>query len=433
MRVAVCSYWYPPARTIASLRIAKFVKYLPEFGWEPFVFTVEPVTNRYTAAGALPDEALSGHVRRVPDPSLHVWIDRLTGRGHGGGDNGTSSPTSRFTRLAYRLYRDIACVPDETWPWLRHYAGIRRAAADAKVDLIFSSSPPATAHLIARRLAHDLGKPWVADLRDPWADTHTVDRIAARRWFDTRLEHRTLRDVAALTTVSRTMSRRFAAEYDKPVHVIMNGYDPDDLPADLHVAPEAERFTLVYTGMLYEGRRTPMMVFRALDELSRQGAVNLKRVAVKLFGRNLSIAQRELNEFPELSPSVELGGEIGYQESLVAQRRASVLLLLEWPDPRAAGVLTGKIFEYLAAGRPILAIGPRDGEIDQILRTTGRGILASTVEELTSEIKTLYDEFCMFGPRRVDVQNSSMEQFGRRAMTARLADVFRSTVTGVTT
>jgi glycosyltransferase involved in cell wall biosynthesis len=432
MRVAVCSYWYPPARTIASLRIAKFVKYLPEFGWEPLVFTVEPVTNRYTAAGSLPDEALPGHVRRVPDPSLHVWIDRLTGREHNAVDNG-SSPASGFRRLAYRLYRDVACIPDETWPWLRHYPRIRRAAADANVDVIFSSSPPATAHLIARRLAHDLGKPWVADLRDPWADVHTVDRSAARRWFDTRLEHRTLRDVAALTTVSHTMSRRFAAQYDKPVHVIMNGYDPDDLPSDVHTDPEAERFTLVYTGMLYEGRRTPMMVFKALDQLSRRGEINLTQVAVKLFGRNLSIAHRELNEFPELSPSVELGGEIGYQESLIAQRRASVLLLLEWPDPRAAGVMTGKIFEYLAAGRPILAIGPRDGEIDQILRATGRGVLVSTVEELTCEIKKMYDEFSMFGPRRVDVPNSSMEQFSRRAMTARLADVFRSIVTGVRT
>ncbi|MFN7981854.1 MAG: glycosyltransferase [Vicinamibacterales bacterium] len=439
MRVAICTYWYPPTRTIASLRLAKFVKFLPEFGWEPHVFTITPVTNRYTAAGALQDEAPPAHVHRVPDPSVHVWVDRLAARVRGRSEASSSPSTQRsatatpegggsaVTRLAYRLYRDFVCMPDEAWPWLRHYREIRDAAANASVDLIFSSSPPATSHVLARRLAADLGKPWVADLRDPWADMHTLDRNAVRRWLDVRLERRTLSHAAALTTVSAPMAKRFAADYDAPVHVIMNGYDAADVPAALaDVQPESDRLTLVYTGLLYEGRRTPLMVFQALRRLHERSAIDLAHVAVRLYGRNLAIAERQLRDFPELAGVVHLGGEVSYQESLVLQRRATVLLLLEWPDPRAVGVVTGKLFEYLSTGRPILAIGPHGGEIDRILGETGGGMLAQTIEELEQRLLTLYEDFRAHGPASSCAPSAILEQFTRRAMTGRLADAFNS-------
>lgn len=429
MRVAVVSYWYPPMRTIASLRVAKFVKYLPEYGWEPHVFTVAPLTTRYTAAGELADEAPSGHVHRVPDPSLHVLVDRLS-RGRtsappAAGPAG-AAPAGRLTRAAYRFYREVACSPDETWPWLRHYRRIRAIAAAASIDLVFSSSPPPTAHLLARRLARDLGRPWVADLRDPWADMHTLDRSAARAWVDRVLERRTLRSAAALTTVSTPMAERFAADYPAPVHVIMNGYDEADVPADVHVEPESARFTLVYTGMLYAGRRTPRPVFEALRRLHTRGEVDLSRIAVNLYGRNLDIAEQELRDFPELAASVHLGGEIGYREALIEQRRATVLLQLEWPDPRARGVLTGKLFEYLFAARPIIAVGPHGGEMERILVSTGRGTLSETVDELAEAIRARYERFCAQGPEVFDPAATPLTQFSRRAMTAQLADVFRS-------
>lgn len=447
MRVAICTYWYPPTRTIASLRLAKFVKFLPEFGWEPHVFTIAPVTDRYTAAGALEDDAPPAHVHRVPDPSVHVWVDRLAARLRGRSGNVASAPKaaaaaapdgsgSGLARLAYRLYRDFVCVPDEAWPWLRHYREIRDAAARASVDVIFSSSPPATSHVLARRLAADLGKPWVADLRDPWADMHTLDRNAVRRWMDVRLERRTLRDAAALTTVSAPMATRFARDYAAPVHVIMNGYDIADVPAALaDVQPEADRLTLVYTGLLYEGRRTPLMVFQALQRLHERKAIDLARVAVRLYGRNLAIAERQLRDFPELASVVQCGGEVSYQESLVLQRRATVLLLLEWPDPRAVGVVTGKLFEYLSTGRPILATGPRGGEIDRILGETRSGTLAETVEELERELLRLYEDFRAHGPAPTSAPSATLEQFTRRAMTGRLADAFNSVLgsTGVAT
>jgi len=446
MRVAICTYWYPPTRTIASLRLAKFVKFLPEFGWEPHVFTIAPVTDRYTAAGPLADDAPPSRVHRVPDPSVHVWVDRAAARLRGRSSASTGSQAapaastegggSALTRLAYRLYRDFVCMPDEAWPWLRHYREIRAAAEAASVDLVFSSSPPATSHVLARRLAADLGKPWVADLRDPWADMHTLDRNAFRRWMDVRLERRTLSNAAALTTVSAPMAKRFSTDYTVPVHVIMNGYDAADVPAALaDVQPEADRLTLVYTGLLYEGRRTPLMVFQALQRLHARGAIDLARVAVRLYGRNLAIAERQLRDFPELAGVVQCGGEVSYQESLVLQRRATVLLLLEWPDPRAVGVVTGKLFEYLSTGRPILAIGPRGGEIDRILGETRSGTLAETVEELESELLTLYEDFRAHGPAPSLAPSATLEQFTRRAMTGRLADAFNSVVrsTGVGT
>ncbi len=435
MRVAICTYWYPPARTIASLRMVKFGKFLPEFGWEPIVFTIAPVTNRYTSAGALDDELPPAQVHRVPDPSVHVWVDRLGARLRGTASAARPAAEGRersgsLASMAYRVYRDAVCVPDETWPWLAHFGAIRRIAADAGIDLVFSSSPPATAHLLAQRLAAALGKPWVADLRDPWAEMHTLPRTELRRRFDVWLERRTLRRASAITTVSGTMARRFAEQYRAPVHVIMNGYDPADVPADAAVEPDSERLSLVYTGMLYEGRRTPLMVFRALRALAARGRVDLSRVVVKLYGRNMAIAERELAGFPDLHSSVEIGGEVSYKEALLLQRAATVLLLLEWPDPRAVGVVTGKIFEYVAAERPIIAIAPHGGEIEEVLRTTGSGHVAQTQDELERVIADAYTRFLAHGPERLAPAEATLESFSRRAMSQRLASVFDQVVAG---
>jgi hypothetical protein len=147
---------------------------------------------------------------------------------------------------------------------------------------------------------------------------------------------------------------------------------------------------------------------------------------IRLYGRNLAIAERELARFTGLRASVEIGGELSYRESLLAQRRATVLILLEWPDPQASGVLTGKIFEYLSSGRPIIATGPRGGEIDQVLRQTGRGRLAATVEELEALLLDAYKRYLTQGPEPTRSDLTALEPFTRRAMTGHLADVFNA-------
>jgi hypothetical protein len=427
-RVAIYTYWYPPARSVASLRLTKFAKYLPSFGWDPYIFTIDPVSSRYLT-GPLPDDAPAGRVHRVPDPSLHVYVDRLQSRLPRTGLQGSSAVAPRrnawLVRAAYRVYREVFCFPDEAWPWLRFRPTILAASRKVEPDVVFSSSPPGTAHVIASHVAGRLGKPWVADFRDPWSHGHTLPRTSMTRFLERRLERRTLRSAAALTTVSDFIREQLETFHGKPVFVIPNGFDEAETPrsVDDDIRPDG-RFSIVHTGLLYERTRRPAVFFEALDRLMSAGIVKAADIVVRFYGRNLEIAAEDLQRYPQVRPSIELHNEISYAESLAVQRRATALLLLEWPDPRARGVVTGKIFEYLAAGRPIFALGPRDGEIDRLLKRTRRGWLATTAGEMAELMKVAMSQFRRTGALEFEAGGENIDQFSRRALTGRLAQVF---------
>ncbi len=434
-RVAIYTYWYPPARAVASIRLAKFVKYLPAFGWEPFVFTVTPGSSRYIQGGTLADDAAAGHVFRVDDPSLHARVDRLRARlsrnavARGRHPTAGTYHRSLIGRAAYRLYREFLCFPDEAWPWLCSTRQIAKDSRSIAPDVIFSSSPPGTAHLLAATIGRELGRPWVADYRDPWSQGHTLPRTAPVRALERVVERRALRSATVLTTVSEFIQRQLEALHGKPVFVIPNGYDEDDVPAaDPHPASPDRRFTFVHTGLLYERTRTPALFFEALDAAIERGIVNPGDIVVKFYGRNLDIALRALARFPRLQQSVELCGDVAHAESIAAQRRATALLLLEWTDPRARGVVTAKVFEYLAAGRPIFAIAARDGEIDRLLRRTRRGTVATTASELSEYLVRAFIRYRDSGELACEPGGEPVEQFSRRALTRRLADVFSGVV-----
>ncbi len=427
-RVAVCSYWYPPTQTIASLRIGKFVKYLPEYGWEPFVFTVAPRTDRYTRAGTLPDEGLPGHVHRIADPSVHSVVDRLWRSMTG---NDVTRPLLRekrdwSRRVAFRAYNEVLRFPDESWPWLLRYRGLREAVARVQPDVIFSSSPPATAHLLARRLSLDLGVPWVADLRDLWAGNQWHVRSALHRRAESWLEQRTLRAARAITTVSKPFLDHFSAEHQRPTILVANGFD-DDMPASCGCGTSG-RMVLAYTGLLYE-TSTAGMLFAAMDRALAKGRLDAERVAVEFYGRGQDVAAVALERFPRVRPLVSLRGEVSHAAAREAQRRASVLLLLESPEQWTRGAVAGKFFEYLAAGRFVLATAAPGGEVDRLLRDTRAGALAPTVDALEETLERLGDEFARTGRIAVVREPSFIARYSRRSLTADLANVFDSVAT----
>ncbi|MBL8143863.1 MAG: glycosyltransferase [Acidobacteria bacterium] len=427
-RVAVCSYWYPPMQTIASLRVGKFVKYLPEFGWEPFVFTVAPRTNRYTRAGELPDEGLPDHVSRVPDPSVHALVDRFWPNADAPG--GVPSVDRRWhwpRRLAKRAYDELLRFPDESWPWLLHYPRIRRDVARVEPGVILSSSPPATTHLLARRLSRDLGVPWVADFRDPWSHNYRLTRSSIFRGAERRLERRVVSSVAALTTVSPGFRDLLVSLHAKPTFIVPNGFDEEPTPASRAGSGHETRAVFTYTGLLYDTTAVPLL-FEAIDRLVDGGRMCARRAVVQFYGRNQAVALEALRRFPRVRPLVELHGEVSHERALAAQQAATALLLLEPPEGWALSLTPAKLFEYVVAGRPIIATGMPGGEVDRLLRDTRTGTLVSTAEALA-------DLLAMTAGRRhrgdalvPDADRSVIAMYSRRRVTARLAEVLDGVV-----
>lgn len=424
-RVAVCSYWYPPTRTIASLRVGKFVKYLPQFGWEPFVFTVAPVTDRYMRAGTLPDEGLPDHVNRVPDPSTHAIVDRVWPDTDASSGSPVVPDRWRWVRrMAKRLYDEAFRFPDEAWPWLLHYGRLREAVARVEPELIFSSSPPATVHLIARRLSNDLGVPWVADLRDPWSHNEHLSHSSLYRAAEWRLERRTLAGAQMLTTVSARLCELLQDLHDAPVCAIPNGFEP--YPSAPVPAPEPATdgcAVLVYTGLLYEASAVPLC-FEAIERLLASGRVRASQVSVRFYGRNQRVAAEALQRYPRLRDVVELHGEVSYSRAQAVQQAASALLLLDPPTEWAKRFTPGKLFEYIGARRPIIATALRGGEIDSILRETRTGAVAPTVDALADAIAQLVEQVSKGETPMPDVDHASIARYTRWAVTGRLARVF---------
>jgi glycosyltransferase involved in cell wall biosynthesis len=439
-RVLIVTYWYPPNQTIASLRLGKFAKYLPDFGWEPVIVTVKPGSDLYLRTGSLPEEIRgAGRVYRTKDYSLGVWAYILLNAI--GKRPQAAFPTTQsysfygsrniLARAAYWIYRQWLCFPDECWPWLLEYPAVRKIVAQERPNVILSSSLPATAHLIANRLASEFRNPWVADFRDPWSHSYTLRRIYPLNRLETALEKKTLRPACALMTVSEPIRDHLARLHQKPAYVILNGFDEEEearaeTRGSDEPASEGPVFSMVYTGNIYAGKQNPSSLLNALTALMRRGLLSPQDIRVKFYGRNLNVVSQALQSFPDLKDSVALLGEVSHEQSLREQRVATALLFLEWEDLNDRGVLTGKIFEYLAAGRPILVCGPRGGAIDPLLKATGAGVVVTTSEEAQAVLANWISEFRQTGQLKSSVLPELLKPYSRRYQTGKVAEVLES-------
>jgi len=437
-RVLIITYWYPPKNVIGAIRLAKFAKYLPKYGWEPIVVTVDPRTDLYTSSGELKDELTQGRVYRTRDWSFGEIFTALYRKLRGSNKSSrapTSSSASRESALA-KFYRSVICYPDECILWRFLSLGeIGKILEREKPDLIFSSSLPNTAHLIASKLSQRFKVPWVADFRDLWTQNPYLDRANWLKSKEERLERRVLSQASAMVTISDGLKSELAERYDKPIFAIPNGFDPDDLAFDAHDADgnvdingSCDKLTLTFTGTIYPGKRDPSPLFDAMLLLKADGKIN-DEILVKFYGRKQDfIAQLLEDKYSDLKHSVELCGAIPRDEALRAQSNSAALLLLEWIDPRARGVYTGKIFEYLAANKPILSIGPDGGVLEQLIEKTNSGFQATDPQVIADKLGAWLEEYRASGRLEHNPDYDEIAKYSREKQTEMLAAVFDGVV-----
>lgn len=266
----------------------------------------------------------------------------------------------------------------------------RRALLERKYDAVFSSSFPITAHLVGARLHADFRVPWVAEFRDLWTDLTPYDS-ALRRRLDVRMERAILRSATEVATVSPTWAAVLEARRQRPVTVITNGFDPEDLPLE----PVPTRPVVTYLGTYYPDGQDLQTPLRALGELARESA--LPGLVVRFIGKAPGALDATLAEAGLLS-SVEMTGFVSHGEA-ARHMMSSRLLLLAGPRSVAAipalrGQIAAKVFEYLGSGRPILYVGELDADVVELLRPfAGVGLVQTgDVEAAKREIVRLLHE-----------------------------------------
>ncbi|TVR05748.1 MAG: glycosyltransferase [Salinarimonadaceae bacterium] len=409
MKVLLISPYFPPYNAIGAVRTGKLAKHLIAHGHEVRVLAAETPELSRSLPLEIPEESVRRASNFAPDALVLRYGTRR--RADGAREAEPRSSGGRLKKFLVDAYYSFVCIPDRFFGWLPPALfAARRLTAEFKPDLVYASAQPYSALLVGRFVARRTGAPFVAEFRDLWSDNHYLRLPRWRAHIDHWLEGKVCRDAAALVTVSEPLAQTLAARHGRPTEVIYNGFDPEDLTADAYA--RRETFEIIYTGMIYPGRRDPSLLFRVLRRLGDEAA----HVRVRFYGRRLDTV-RELAEREGVSHLVSIEGEIPYREALARQAAADVLLLLLWDTPEERGVLTGKLFEYLASRRPVLLVGGGDGVAAKLVRERGAGHAAAAEKDLATQMRIWLRQHAEGGvpylPETVGDGFSREEQFAR--------------------
>lgn len=385
MRLLLLAHAFPPHNASGSVRAAKLAEYFHAYGYDVRVLTATPLTYPRTLTTRFP----ASQVVSTPWLNLYAPLDWL--RRRAGGSRGSVRTATAATSLAARLvrtYRALVGLPDGQVGWIPHAVRAGRALGRTwRPDLIYSTALPFSSHLAAASLARHFGCPWIAEYRDLFADNPYHDVPTWRRGIDRWLEQHVMRSAAGAVTVSPPMAETLARTHGKPVACIPNGFDPEDFAAASERAPfNPAKLTILYTGIIYAGRRDPTPLFAALAALGplRQG------VEVRFHGQDLR-GVAELAAHYGVADCVRIGPAVPYRTSLAWQQQADALLLLLWDNPREKAVCPGKLFEYAGAGRPILSLGCADGVAADLIRERNLGAVAATAGDIEIALRRWLD------------------------------------------
>jgi glycosyltransferase involved in cell wall biosynthesis len=443
-RLLLIAYAYPPVGGAGVQRAAKFVKYLPAFGWVPSVLTVA------NPSVPLRDESLTADVSenvvigraRTWEPSYAVKSNVLVGR------KGEANRLGHRMRRVLRRLASVVLQPDPQILWLpdaiRVGWGMLRATT---YDAIMVSGPPFSSFLVGDVLARRSRLPLVLDYRDEWTltsaygENRSVDGIS--RWIQTLMQNRVTRAARVLLATTRQSAEaleviRARAGSGARVSWIYNGYDPDDFPdiasrstsgtlqsCSTHQHSKSSWvFRVVYVGTLWNLTSVAPLV-QAVCELAKRSAELAKRLELVFAGRRMEDQQRMLDSLQGLPCSVVLHPYLDHREAVELARSADALCLLMSDLPGAGRVVPAKLFEYLAARRPIIAIAPR-GEVWELLGSYpgARLFLPQEVAEiadcLAREIEHPPDV------ERLDFSTLDVSQYSRPYQAGQLATVLNS-------
>ncbi|MGB0383225.1 MAG: glycosyltransferase [Ardenticatenaceae bacterium] len=330
-------------------------KYLTQFGHEVRVISAR---EQDISLVSLPLEIPSEHVTytRWLNP---LWlISKVYGRGQvvPWSDQLTTQSSSRMWKIrreTLRAIRSLLYFPDKQIGWLPFaLSEVSHQFKNWTPDVIYASASPVTSLIVAHMLARRHAIPWVGELRDLWVDNQYYQYPGWRKRVEEKLERRVLSSAIGLVTVSQPLADTLQTKFGKPTAVILNGFDPADNADQSETAFKHDGLRIVYTGKIYAGRQTPAPLFEALRRLDNYA----EKVRVAFYGASRDLVRKIANDYG-VEKQVEINDSVPHHQALKAQREADVLLHLLWNDPKQPGVYNAKVFEYLGARRPILAVG----------------------------------------------------------------------------
>jgi glycosyltransferase involved in cell wall biosynthesis len=417
-KVLMVAHQFPPVGGSGVQRSAKFAKYLPLYGWEPVVLTRDKrkmVLRDESLLKELPEDI---EIIRTPAYDLTVlpWIFNKVGK-----------------FIAWKIL-----IPDGEVLWMKRTVRVcldRIEAGD--IDVLYTTSSPYSDHLFGLEVKnHYPDLFWVADFRDEWTNNpYLIDKPhrPSRMKKERVMEKEVLKRADVLVTNTPIMKENFVRlnpglDLETRMHVIPNGFDTEDFEGLRQKKIKNSQFTITYTGALY-GRRKPDLVLEAVGNLVRKEKINKDNFLIRFIGSFKHEVLRNIIKRNGLEGSVETISYMEHDECLKNMVASDAMLLIEGGRPGSEAFYTGKIFEYIQTGNPILAVIPENGAAAMLIRETRTGIICdwSDIEAIERGFLDMYRSWEK-NERIIDPNHEEIARYDRKALTRSLAELFNKSL-----
>lgn len=429
-KVLIITYYWPPSGGSGVQRWLKFTKYLRDFNWEPVIYTPENPEIPVEDSSLLKDipEGITVLKKKIWEP-YSFYKQFLGQKGEDKIQTGflTEKRKPKRKEKISVWIRGNLFIPDARKFWTGPSVKYLTTYLKKKpVDIIISTGPPHSMHLIAQGLKKKLNIPWLADFRDPWTNIDFYKDLKLTRWADKKhkkQEQLIIKEADSLIVVGSTLKKEYQNIGAKNVSVITNGYDQDDY-MDNDVCLD-KKFSIMHAGTITFSRN-PTEFWLVLSELVNEYQDFAEDLEIKLIGKidlsvNENIIRLGLEKF------VVKTNYLSHKEAIREQKKSHVLFLPINNTQNAKGIITGKLFEYLAAGRPVLGIGPVDGDAAEIINDTKAGMISGFGDNnrLKNNILALYHDY---KKGELQINAGDVSKYSRKKLTEELVKLLNGLV-----
>lgn len=422
-RVLIITYYWPPAGGPGVQRWLKFVKYFREFGIEPVVFVPENPNYPLVDKNFLDEVPADIEIIKLPINEPY-GLARIFSKDKTKKISSGIIPKKEISSLEkMMLYiRGNFFIPDARVGWVKPSVKfLSKYIPGNKIDVVITTGPPHSLHLIGKALKTNLGIKWIADFRDPWTTIHYHKSLRLSSSSEKKhktLETSVLKEADFIVVTSPTTKKEFESITQVPIEVITNGFDismDSDIPLD-------HKFSISHIGSLLS-ERNPGVLWKVLGEISRENELFKKDLHLKFAGAVSEDVKASLQHYGLLS-TTEFLGYVSHSQAMQLQRQSQVLLLVEIDSKETRAIIPGKLFEYLAAKRPIVSMGPSGSDIKRIIEETSAGKFFeySQERELKAQILMYYNQY---QNQNLIIGSQNIKKYSRRALTEKMGQLIR--------
>ena len=421
-KVLIITYYWPPAGGPGVQRWLKFVKYLPDFNIEPIVFIPENASYPMIDADLEKDVSKNLVILKQPIKEPYRWASYFSKNNTKSISSGIIKPTKKqsLTEKILLYVRGNYFIPDARVGWVKPSVEyLSDYLKKQPVDAIITTGPPHSMHLIGMELKKQFPVQWIADFRDPWTSIgyHKELKLTEKSALKHKeLEKKVLNSADTIITTSFTTKKEFELLTSKPIRVITNGYDVEQTEKP----PLDEKFTISHIGSLLS-QRNPRILWKALKDILKENEQFRNDFQLQLIGKVSAEILKTLKEF-RLDSYTFTPGYVSHNEALRYQRSSQLLLLIEIDSYETIGIIPGKLFEYMAAERPILAIGPEESDIAKIVKetNTGKYFNYNELDNVKNFILKSYNDYLN---KKLNIFGIGLQYFSRKKLTENLAKI----------